>query len=103
PIVRSGKRPMTSVLPRLVALSLLLAAAAPLRAEPVMKVTLLGTATPTPRPERFGMSTLVEAGDQKLLFDARRRATIRLWQLQVPLRRVDSLVINHHHSHHVSA
>ena len=93
---------MTSVLLRLVALSLLLAAAGPLRAEPVMKVTLLGTATPTPRPERFGMSTLVEAGDQKLMFDAGRGATIRLWQLKVPLGRVDALFITHYHSDHVS-
>ena len=36
------------------------------------KVTLLGTASPSPRADRFGPSTLVEAGDQKLLFDAGR-------------------------------
>ena len=30
------------------------------------KVTLLGTGVPIPSPERFGPSTLVEAGDQKL-------------------------------------
>ena len=31
------------------------------------RVTLLGTGVPIPSPERFGPSTLVEAGDQKFL------------------------------------
>ena len=35
-------------------------------------VTLLGTGTPAPSPERFGMSTLVKAGGQRLLFDTSR-------------------------------
>ena len=34
------------------------------------RVTLLGTGVPIPIPERFGPSTLIEAGDQKLLIDA---------------------------------
>jgi ribonuclease Z len=66
------------------------------------KVTLLGTASPTPRPDRFGPSTLVEAGDQKLLFDAGRGVPIRLRQLNVPLGRIDVLFITHYHSDHVS-
>ena len=28
------------------------------------RITLLGTGTPVPRPDRFGPSTLIEAGDQ---------------------------------------
>ena len=31
------------------------------------RVTLLGTGTPVPSPDRFGPCTLVEAGDQKVL------------------------------------
>jgi len=46
------------------------------------KVTLLGTSTPNPLPDRFGPSTLVEAGNERLLFDCGRGATIRLWQLK---------------------
>jgi ribonuclease Z len=42
------------------------------------KVTLLGTSTPNPLPDRFGPSTLVEAGKEKLLFDCGRGAIIRL-------------------------
>jgi ribonuclease Z len=64
------------------------------------KVTLLGTGVPTPRPERFGPSTLVEAGDRKLLIDAGRGATIRLYQLGVPLGRIDALLLTHYHSDH---
>jgi ribonuclease Z len=34
------------------------------------RVTLLGTGVPTPRADRFGPSTLIEAGSRKLLIDA---------------------------------
>src|SRR4029077_21167445 len=64
------------------------------------RVTLLGTGTPIPSPGRFGPSTLVEAGDQKLLIDAGRGATIRLYQLKVPIGRIDSLLLTHYHSDH---
>jgi ribonuclease Z len=66
------------------------------------RVTLLGTGVPTPRPDRFGPSTLVEAGDQKVLIDAGRGATIRLYQLGVPLGRLDALLLTHYHSDHTS-
>jgi ribonuclease Z len=63
------------------------------------RVTLLGTSTPNPLPDRFGPSTLVEAGNEKLLFDCGRGATIRLWQLKIPLGTV-KLFITHLHSDH---
>jgi ribonuclease Z len=94
---------MPGILSRAIALSLMLfIGSAAARAEPVMKVTLLGTASPSPRPDRFGPSTLVEAGSQKLLFDAGRGVPIRLWQLRVPMGRIDALFITHYHSDHVS-
>jgi ribonuclease Z len=34
-----------------------------------IKVTLLGTGYPTPRIDRFGPATLIEAGETRLLFD----------------------------------
>lgn len=64
-------------------------------------VTLLGTGTPIPSPERFGSATLVEAGDQKLLIDAGRGASIRLYQLGVPMGRLDALLLTHYHSDHI--
>src|SRR5262245_27420022 len=76
--------------------------ASPRHAESDFKVTLLGTASPGPRPDRFGASTLVEAGDQKLLFDAGRGVPIRLRQLKILLGRVNVLFLTHYHSDHTS-
>ena len=64
------------------------------------RVTLLGTGTPIPRLDRFGPSTLVEAGDQKLLVDAGRGATIRLHQLGIAMGSIDVLFLTHYHSDH---
>lgn len=72
------------------------------RADSDFKVTLIGTGSPIPRPDRFGPSTLVEAGDQKLLIDAGRGAPIRLWQVKVPPGRIDVLFLTHYHSDHTS-
>ena len=66
-----------------------------------IRVTLLGTGTPNPHPERFGPATLVEAGDQKLLFDVGRGATIRLNQLGIPMRDVSAVFVTHFHSDHM--
>ena len=66
------------------------------------RVTLLGTGVPIPSPERFGPSTLVEAGDQKFLIDAGRGATIRLYQLKIPIGRIDVQLLTHYHSDHTS-
>ena len=66
------------------------------------RVTLLGTGVPIPSPDRFGPATLIEAGDQKLLIDAGRGAAIRLYQLGVPIGRIDALLLTHYHSDHTS-
>lgn len=64
------------------------------------RVTLIGSGVPIPVADRFGPATLVEAGDQKLLFDAGRGATIRLWQLKIPFGKVSPLFLTHFHSDH---
>lgn len=66
-----------------------------------MKVTLLGTGTPTPRLSNFSASTLVEAGPEKLLFDIGRGSTIRLFQKHVPLGAITAHFITHLHSDHI--
>src|SRR5665647_1199008 len=66
------------------------------------KVTLLGTASPSPRPTRYGPSTLVEVAGQVLLFDAGRGVPIRMGQIKVPVGKIDALFITHYHSDHVS-
>ena len=65
-----------------------------------LRVTLLGSGAPPPSPDRFGPSELVQAGDQTLLIDAGRGATIRLWQLRIPLSRIDAVLFTHYHSDH---
>lgn len=91
-----------------VVLALLFAAVFSLAANPTganaadgtFRVTLLGSGTPDPRPDRFSASTLIEAGDQKILVDVGRGATIRLYQLHIPLSKIDVVFFTHYHSDH---
>jgi ribonuclease Z len=64
------------------------------------RLTLLGTGVPIPRPDRFGPSTLIEAGDHTVMIDAGRGATMRLFQLGVPIGRIEALLLTHFHSDH---
>jgi ribonuclease Z len=64
------------------------------------RITLLGTGVPIPRPERFGPATLIEAGEHTILIDAGRGATIRMFQIGVPIGRIDALLLTHFHSDH---
>ena len=66
-----------------------------------LRVTLLGTGGPPPLMDRFGPSTLVEAGDEKFLFDAGRGAMQRLFQLGIPFADINGLFLTHLHSDHV--
>jgi ribonuclease Z len=65
-----------------------------------IRVTLLGTGTPTPRLSSFSASTLVEAGSEKLLFDLGRGSTMRLYQKRIPLGSINAHFISHLHSDH---
>ncbi len=65
-----------------------------------MTVTLLGTGSPPPLMERFGPSILVEAGDEKLVFDVGRGVTQRIFQLGMTLREVTGVFLTHFHSDH---
>jgi ribonuclease Z len=66
-----------------------------------MRVTLLGTGTPFPNPERFGSAILVEVAGKRLLFDCGRGVVIRLAQVQVDPKEIDGLFLTHLHSDHV--
>ncbi len=67
-----------------------------------IKVTLLGTnAGPPVNLERYEAGTLIEVGDQKLLFDCGRGVTMRLSQAGVNLGQVRRLFLTHLHSDHV--
>lgn len=73
------------------------------RSAEVIRVTLLGTGNPRPTLDRFGPSTLVEAGGLRLLFDAGRGTSIRLfdWFGARALSSVDAVFVTHLHSDHL--
>lgn len=70
--------------------------------EPVFRVVLLGTGTPSPSTERLGPSILVQAGVERLVFDVGRGAFVRLNQLGIAYRDLTGLLFTHLHSDHVS-
>jgi ribonuclease Z len=79
---------------------LLLFAASPETRAQTLTVVLLGTGSPEPATDRFGPGTLVEAGNQRLLFDAGRGVSQRLWQLPVRLGDINDVFLTHLHSDH---
>lgn len=68
--------------------------------KPSIKVTLLGTGNPEPSIQRFGPSVLVEAGSEKMVFDAGAGTAKRLWQLGIPLGNAGPFFLTHLHSDH---
>jgi len=65
-----------------------------------IKVTLLGTGSPTASAERMGPCTMVEAGSERLLFDAGRGCAIRLNQAGVPWPELTVVLLTHLHADH---
>ena len=66
-----------------------------------MKITLLGTGTPT-NPYRFQSAVLVETGGSVMLFDAGRGAVHQMHQAGAPIARVNPFFITHHHFDHIN-
>ena len=66
-----------------------------------VKVTLLGTGSPPPVMDRFGPSILVEAGDEKLIFDVGRGSLQRLTQARVRPKDITAIFFTHLHSDHL--
>ncbi|MGC6452775.1 MAG: MBL fold metallo-hydrolase [Candidatus Puniceispirillaceae bacterium] len=69
-------------------------------ADGVLRVTLLGTGIPNAQINAFGTSTLIEAGEEKLLIDCGRGTSIRLSQLGLGVGHVDRVILSHYHSDH---
>jgi ribonuclease Z len=84
-----------------IALSAFAALPAQAQSSGEIKVTLLGTGCPEPAMNRFGPSILVEAGSEKLIFDAGRGALQRLGQANVKWNDVTAVFFTHLHSDHV--
>ncbi|MGO9197359.1 MAG: MBL fold metallo-hydrolase [Acidimicrobiales bacterium] len=67
-----------------------------------MKITLLGTGSPLPDPDRAGPSTLVHAGGSSLLFDCGRGVVMRLAGAGLLPVTLSGVALTHLHSDHVS-
>ena len=67
-----------------------------------MKVVLLGTAGPEYFPDRLGISTLVEANGEKLLFDVGPGTNQRLYQSLVNPKDISKIFLTHLHSDHIA-
>jgi ribonuclease Z len=66
-----------------------------------LEVTLLGTGSPIFVPGRYSISTLIRAGDDYLLFDCGRGASIRLDETGLHPGHINKLFLTHLHSDHV--
>jgi ribonuclease Z len=73
------------------------------RTEPgALRVRLLGTNSgPTINAQRFGISTLIEAGKETLVFDCGRGSSAGLSRLGIPLADARKVFLTHLHSDHV--
>ncbi len=65
-----------------------------------MKIILLGTGGPRPDPSRQGPASIIEIGDEHLLFDAGRSVATQLVRAGIPITDVNYIFITHHHFDH---
>lgn len=68
----------------------------------MIEVTLLGTGSPIPDPNRAGPSTLVRAGGQTFLVDCGRGVLQRAAAVGVGAGAISALLLTHLHSDHIT-
>lgn len=66
-----------------------------------VRVRLLGTGGPRPDPERAGPATLVQVGDDNLLFDTGRGVVVQMVRAGIDLASLKQVFITHHHFDHI--
>ena len=65
-----------------------------------MKFTLLGSGAVRPDLEHWGPAQIVQVGEQNLLFDCGRGATMRLVEAGIPIQKIRQVFFTHHHYDH---
>ena len=70
--------------------------------DPMLSVTLLGTGSPLPDPNRAGPATLVSAGGEHYLVDAGRGVLMRLAAADLGAPDLAAVLITHLHSDHIT-
>jgi ribonuclease Z len=68
----------------------------------MIEITLLGTGSPIPDPNRAGPSTLVRAGGQAFLVDCGRGVLQRAAAIGVGANSLSALLLTHLHSDHIA-
>jgi ribonuclease Z len=68
----------------------------------MIAVTLLGTGSPMPSPDRAGPATLISAGDEHYLVDAGRGVLMRLGALLLGAPDLSAVLLTHLHSDHIT-
>ncbi len=67
-----------------------------------MEITLLGTGSPLPSPDRAGPATMVRAGGATMLFDCGRAVVMRLAAAGVVPPMLSAVLLTHLHSDHIT-
>ncbi len=68
----------------------------------MVSITLLGTGSPIPDPNRAGPATLVQAGDGTFLIDAGRGVLMRLAAVGGGAGQLSAVLLTHLHSDHIT-
>ncbi|MEC9210182.1 MAG: MBL fold metallo-hydrolase, partial [Actinomycetota bacterium] len=68
----------------------------------MIAITLLGTGSPIPDPNRAGPATLIQAGEENYLVDAGRGVLMRLAAAGCGSNMLNGVMITHLHSDHIT-
>ena len=64
------------------------------------EITIIGCGTPTPLPDRFGSSYVIDIEGEKLLFDCGPATTWKLIKAGISPTEINSVFFTHHHFDH---
>ena len=67
-----------------------------------IRITLLGTGSPIPAPDRAGPSTLISADGEHYLVDAGRGVLMRMAAAGVGAPQLSAVLLTHLHSDHIT-